>query len=56
MSVQVEHVAPDVPIEVATARMVEGGIRHLPVIDGERLVGMVSIRDLLAAHASFPEQ
>jgi CBS domain-containing protein len=56
MSVQVEHVAPDAPIEMATARMLEGGIRHLPVIDGERLVGMVSMRDLLAAYASFPDR
>jgi CBS domain-containing protein len=28
-------------------KMKQGGCRHLPVIDGERLVGMVSQRDLL---------
>lgn len=31
-------------------RMLDAGIRHLPVLDGERLVGMVSMRDLLAVH------
>lgn len=31
-------------------RMLEAGIRHLPVTAGGRLVGMVSMRDLLALH------
>ncbi len=34
--------------ELALARMLEGGFRHLPVVDGDRLVGMVSMRDLAA--------
>ncbi len=29
--------------------MSERGYRHLPVVDGERVVGIVSIRDLYAA-------
>jgi len=37
-------------IESATEMMLDGGIRHLPVIRGDRLVGMVSIRDLLASY------
>lgn len=32
-------------------RMLDAGIRHLPVIDDGRLVGMVSMRDLLALHS-----
>ena len=31
----------------ALERMEESGTRHLPVMDGERWVGMLSIRDLL---------
>jgi CBS domain-containing protein len=30
----------------ALHRMLESGFRHLPVVDGGRLVGIVSIRDL----------
>lgn len=32
----------------ALRMMVERGYRHLPVVDGERVVGMVSVRDLYA--------
>ena len=31
----------------AAAVMIHGGFRHLPVVDGETLVGMISIRDLV---------
>jgi CBS domain-containing protein len=31
----------------AAAIMIHGGFRHLPVLDGERPVGIVSIRDLM---------
>jgi len=27
--------------------MIHGGFRHLPVADGERVVGIISIRDLM---------
>ena len=32
-------------------RMIELGVRHLPVVDGGRMVGVVSARDLLALEA-----
>jgi len=31
----------------AASLMINGGFRHVPVVDGEQLVGIVSIRDLL---------
>ena len=31
----------------AASLMIHGGFRHVPVVDGEQLVGIVSIRDLL---------
>ncbi|HZD67686.1 MAG TPA: CBS domain-containing protein [Actinomycetes bacterium] len=34
-------------VEVAAQRMAELGVRHLPVVDGGRLVGVLSMRDLL---------
>ena len=38
----------DDDVEVAARRMAELGVRHLPVVDGGRLVGVLSMRDLLA--------
>ena len=31
----------------AASLMIHGGFRHLPVVDGERVVGIISIRDLM---------
>lgn len=56
MTLQPASVAADTPIEVAAGRMLEGGIRHLPVVEGARLVGIVSMRDLLAAYSTFTEE
>lgn len=38
------------PIEMVANTMLEGGIRHLPVVDAGGPVGIVSIRDLLGAY------
>lgn len=40
--------APDTPVEVARRLLQEARARHLPVLDGELLVGIVSDRDLRA--------
>ena len=41
-------VTPDVPALSALSMMSKRRIRHLPVVEGERLVGIVSIGDLVA--------
>jgi CBS domain-containing protein len=35
--------------EDAAETMLAGGFRHLPIVDGTKLVGIVSLRDLLSA-------
>ena len=39
-------ISPDAPLPRAQALMREHGFRHLPVMRGERLVGIVSDRDI----------
>jgi CBS domain-containing protein len=43
-----DTVAPDERALTALERMQQKGYRHLPVADGDRVVGIVSIRDLYA--------
>jgi len=38
----------------AAGLMVHGGYRHLPIVEGGRLVGIVSIRDLIQLHHEAP--
>ncbi len=47
-------VAPDDDLAGAARLMAELGVRHLPVVEGQRLVGMLSIRDLLDLGAPAP--
>jgi CBS domain-containing protein len=47
-------IGADDPVEEALRTMIEHGVRRLPVIDGDRLVGMVSQADV--ARESPPEQ
>lgn len=44
-----DSLAPDIEVEDAADWMMGAGYRHLPVIDGGELVGMVSIKDVLWA-------
>ena len=46
MTVEPVTLTPDTPAEDAARIMLERGFRHIPVIDGERAVGIVSIRDV----------
>src|SRR5690349_4415202 len=45
-------VAPRDSISTARTRMNDGNVHHLPVLDGDKLVGLVSDHDLLAIHIS----
>jgi CBS domain-containing protein len=47
MSVNVLRVARGTEPQVAMGMMTEWRVRHLPVLDGERLVGVISIGDLV---------
>jgi CBS domain-containing protein len=40
-------VTPETPAEDAARTMLEHGFRHLPVVDGEQTIGIVSLRDVL---------
>ena len=44
-----ETIEPGDTIDDALGLMNHGGFRHLPVTEGERLVGIISVRDLLRA-------
>ena len=48
MTTDLVTVGVDAPVLDAARAMVEAGVRHLPVLDGDRVVGIVSVRDVLA--------
>jgi acetoin utilization protein AcuB len=45
-------ISPDTPVSVANSVMRENRIRHLPVVENDRLVGLVSFGDLREASTS----
>jgi CBS domain-containing protein len=47
MTVGPRTIEPGAPAEEAAGRMIERGVRHLPVVEADRVVGMISARDLL---------
>ncbi|HEY7076279.1 MAG TPA: CBS domain-containing protein [Solirubrobacteraceae bacterium] len=47
MTAHPDTIAPDDTIEHAAVLMIHGGYRHLPVVDGDEVVGVLSIRDLV---------
>jgi CBS domain-containing protein len=42
-----ETIGADETLEQAGVLMIHGGFRHLPVVDGADVIGVVSIRDLI---------
>ena len=59
---QVEHhltcdivvAAPDWPLDKAASAMVAGGFRHLVVCQGQDVIGMLSVRDIVRVSAAEP--
>ena len=47
MDRNVVHVRPDHPVELCMALMTEKRVRHLPVLEGDKVMGIISIGDLL---------
>lgn len=47
-------ITPDTPVAQARARMFEVGVRHLPVVKDQRLVGILSERDISLAESLAP--
>ena len=47
MTADLIRCAPDDTVNEAMAMMTERHIRHLPIFDGDDLVGLISIRDLM---------
>ncbi|MEM1636893.1 MAG: CBS domain-containing protein [Pyrobaculum sp.] len=41
--------SPDDTVIATAAKMIEKNIRHIPVVEGGRVIGVVSIRDVLRA-------
>ncbi len=55
MTSPVVAISPDMSLQEAYQTMQKKGIRHLPVLDGEKLVGVITDRDLrLATSALAP--
>ncbi|GGK08957.1 histidine kinase [Pilimelia anulata] len=47
----VVYAGPDWTLEAAAAAMVRGGFRHLVVLDGAEVLGVISVRDILRVWA-----
>jgi CBS domain-containing protein len=54
MSPDPQSASPDLPAEDAAQIMLLNGFRHLPVVEGRVVCGVVSIRDLFAAKIRRP--
>ena len=47
MTADPDTMTPDETTEHAAVLMIHGGFRHLPLMEGDEVVGMLSIRDLM---------
>lgn len=55
MTRQVLAVSPSTTLREAKSHMLERGIRHLPVLDGDQLAGLLSDRDIKLALQIYRE-
>ncbi len=51
-----QSVSPDTTVEEAADIMLKHGFRHLPVVDGRAVCGVVSLRDLFATRIRRPQR
>jgi CBS domain-containing protein len=49
-----QSATPDTTVAEAAQIMLLNGFRHLPVVEGRRVLGVVSLRDLFAARITRP--
>lgn len=56
MTAAPETIAPDQPLYEALNLMDDQGFRHLPVMNGKHLVGMLSLRDIPAEYRLLREK
>ena len=56
MTVEMVRIGPDEDVEGCMELMTDKRIRHLPVFDGERLLGIVSIGDIVKAIIEHKEE
>jgi CBS domain-containing protein len=56
MSLEPVTVEIDAALQDAAAEMLRAGVRHLPVVEDGRVVGMVSIRDVIVEQAWTPAE
>lgn len=56
MSSNLVTVAPDADVDTCMALMTKHKIRHLPVMDGKRIVGILSIGDMVKAIIAEQQQ
>jgi len=52
MTAQPATIDPEASTDEALDRMLRGGFRHLPVVEGGQVVGMLSIRDVAGADST----
>ena len=53
MTTEVFTVSPDMPLRDAAREMAVRWIRHLPVVDGEQVLGVISMRDVTGIFGAF---